>query len=43
MAAAGLVLGVALGAGGSAQAQSPASLFADIGSRLFGARPEPIR
>ena len=42
LAAAGLVLGVALGAGGSAQAQSPASLFADIGSRLFGARPAPV-
>ena len=41
-AAAGLVLAVALGAGGNAQAQSPASLFADIGSRLFGARPAPV-
>jgi lytic murein transglycosylase len=41
-AAAGLVLAVALSAGGSAQAQSPASLFADIGSRLFGARPAPV-
>lgn len=41
-AAAGLVLGVALGAAGNAQAQSPASLFADIGSRLFGAPQAPV-
>lgn len=42
LAAAGLLLGAVLGAASSAQAQSPGSLFADIGARLFGAPPAPV-